>query len=78
MAEKHQKGVELHPLSLITIHTSEEQDVTDEELYLRGRAVQLATTQEADIGCVSAILNIMRSLRMEGICDMKFDYVDGQ
>ena len=66
MAEKHQIGDELHPLSLITMHTSEEQDVTDEELYLRGRAVQLANALEADIGCVNAIVNIMRTLRMEG------------
>ena len=78
LAEKHQTGDELHPLSLITMYTSEQQDVTDKELYLRGRAVQLANAQEADIGCVNAIVNIMRTLRMEGICDMKFDYGDGQ
>ena len=78
LAEKHQIGDELHPLSLITMHTSEEQNVSDEELYLRGRAVQLADTQEADIGCASAIVNIMRTLRTEGVCDMKFDYSDGQ
>ena len=78
MAEKYQIGDELHPLSLITMHTSKEQVVTDEELYLRGRAVQLASTQESGIGCVKAIVNIMRTLRMEGICNMKFDYSDGQ
>ena len=72
-------GDELHPLSLITMHTSEEQDVTDEELYLRGRAVQLANSQRADIDCVSAIVNIMKTLKTEGIHDMmKFDYSDGQ
>ena len=78
LAEKHQIGDELHPLSLITMQTSEEQDVADEELYLRGRAVQLANDQEEDIGCVSAIVNIMKTLKMEGICNMKFDYGDGQ
>ena len=79
MAEKHQIGDELHPLSLITMHTSEEQDVSDEELYLRGRAVQLAKTQEAEIDCVSAIVNIMKTLKTEGIHDMmKFNYSDGQ
>ena len=79
LAEKHQTGDELHPLSLITMHTSEEQDVSDEELYLRGRAVQLAKTQEAEIDCVSAIVNIMKTLKTEGIHDMmKFDYSDGQ
>ena len=78
MAEKHQIGDELHPLSLITMLTSEEQYATDEELYLRGRAVQLANTQEADIGCVTAIVNIMETLKMEGISDIKFDYSDGQ
>ena len=71
-------GDELHPLSLITMHTSEKQDVTDKELFLRGRAVQLGNTQGADIDCVNAIVNIMRTLKMEGICDMKFDYGDGQ
>ena len=79
LAEKHQIGDELHPLSLITMHTSEEQDVSDEELYLRGRAVQLAKTQEAEIDCVSAIVNIMKTLKTEGIHDMmKFNYSDGQ
>ena len=71
-------GDELHPLSLITMHTSEEQDVTDEELYLRGRAVQLANSQRADIDCVSAIVNIMKALKTEGILNIKFDYGDGQ
>ena len=71
-------GDELHPLSLITMHTSEEQDVTDEELYLRGRAVQLAKSQRADIDCVSAIVNIMKALKTEGILNIKFDYGDGQ
>ena len=78
LAETHQTGDELHPLSLITMHTSEKQDVTDKELFLRGRAVQLGNTQGADIDCVNAIVNIMRTLKMEGICDMKFDYGDGQ
>ena len=78
LAEKHQIGDELHPLSLITMHTSEEQDVSDEELYLRGRAVQLAKTQEAEIDCVSAIVNIMKALKTEGILNIKFDYGDGQ
>ena len=78
LAEKHQTGDELHPLSLITMLTPEEQDVTDEELFLRGRALQLANTQQGDIGCVNAIVNIMRTLKLEGICNMKFDYDDGK
>ena len=78
LAEKHQIGDEQHPLSLITMYTAEKQGVTDEDLYLRGRAVQLGNTEEADIDCVSAIVNIMRTLKTEGICDMKFDYGDGQ
>ena len=78
LAEEHQIGDELHPLSLITMYTAEKQDVTDEDLYLRGRAVQLGNTEEADIDCVSAIVNIMRTLKTEGICDMKFNYGDGQ
>ena len=78
MAEKHQIGDELCPLSLITMHTSKEQDVADEELYLRGRAVQIANSQRADIDCVSAIVNIMKALKTEGILNIKFDYGDGQ
>ena len=78
LAEKHQIGDEQHPLSLITMYTAEKQGVTDEDLYLRGRAVQLGNTEEADIDCVSAIVNIMRTLKTEGICDMKFNYGDGQ
>ena len=78
LAEEHQIGDELHPLSLITMYTAEKQDVTDEDLYLRGRAVQLGNTEEADIDCVNAIVNIMRTLKTEGICDMKFNYGDGQ
>ena len=78
LAEKHQTGDELHPLSLITMHTSKEQDVADEELYLRGRAVQLANSQKGDIDCVSAIVKIMKTLKTEGMSNIKFDYGDGR
>ena len=78
MAEKHQTGDELHPLSLITMHTPKEQDVADKELYLRGRAVQLANSQKGDIDCVSAIVKIMKTLKTEGMSNIKFDYGDGR
>ena len=77
MAKKYQTGGKPQPVSLITMHTPEGLEVSEEELYLRGRVLQLGDDQREDLGCVDAILDIMRTLKSEGVENMKFEREDG-
>ena len=78
LAKKHQTGGNPQPVSLITMHTPEGLEVTEEELFLRGRVIQLGDEQRVDLGCVDAILDIMRILKSEGVENMKFEREDGK
>ena len=78
MAKKHQTGGNPQPVSLITMYTPEGLEVTEEELFLRGRVIQLGDGQRVDLGCVDAILDIMRILKSEGVENMKFERKDGK
>ena len=78
LAKKHQTGGKTSPVSLITMHTPEGLEVTEEELYLRGRVLQLGDEQREDLSCVDAILNIIRTLKSEGLENMKFEKDDGK
>ena len=78
MAKKHQTGGNPQPVSLITMYTPEGLEVTEEELFLRGRVIQLGDGQRGDLGCVDAILDIMRILKSEGVENMKFEREDGK
>ena len=77
MAKKHQTGGNPQPLSLITMHTPEGLHATEEELYLRGRVLQLGDEQRVDLGCVNAILDIVKTLKSEGVENMNFEREDG-
>ena len=77
MAKKHQTGGNPQPLSLITMHTPEGLQITEEELYLRGRVLQLGDEQRVDLGCVNAILDIVKTLKSEGVENMNFEREDG-
>lgn len=77
MAKKHQTGGNPQPISLITMHTPEGLQITEEELYLRGRVLQLGDEQRVDLSCVDAILDIMETLKSEGVENMKFEREDG-
>ena len=60
------------------MHTPEGLEVSEEELYLRGRVLQLGDEQREDLSCVDAILNIIRTLKLEGLENMKFERDDGK
>ena len=78
LALKHQTGGKTQPVSLITMHTPEGLEVTEEELYLRGRVLQLGDEQREDLSNVDAILDIIRTLKLEGLENMKFERDDGE
>ena len=69
---------EPQPLSLITMFTPEGLDVTDEELFLRGRAVQLGHSQRGEENCVEVIVDIVKQLRLEGLERLTFEREDGR
>ena len=78
LARKHQIKSEPQPLSLITMLTSgEDLKVTDEELSLRGRAIQLSQSARGEEDCVEAITGIMNILRLEGLDKLQFEREDG-
>ena len=68
---------ESQPVSLITMYSPEGLEVTEEEIYLRGRVIQLGNHQGDDLSCVDAICDIMRTLRLEGVENIKFERDDG-
>ena len=59
------------------MHTPEDLEVTEDELYLRGRVLQLGDQQGGDLSCVDAILDIMRVLKMESVENVQFERGDG-
>ena len=77
LAKKHQTSGESQPVSLITMHSPEGLDVTEEDLYLRGRVLQLGNQQGNDLSSVDAICDIMKTLRLEGVENIKFEKEDG-
>ena len=78
LARKHQMRGEPQPLSLITMLTSGEGlNVTEEELSLRGRAIQLSHSERGERDCVEAITGIMKILRLEGVDKLQFEREDG-
>ena len=77
MATKYQTVGQPQPASLVTMYTPEGLEVTEEELYLRGRVLQLGDQQGEDLSCVDSILDLMRTLRLEGVENVKFDTEDG-
>ena len=78
MAKMHQTKGKSQPLSLITMLTSGEMlKATDEELALRGRAIQLSNSLGTEVDCVEAITDIIRILRLEGIENLDFERSDG-
>ena len=78
LAKKHQTRGKPQPPSLISMHTPEGLEVTEEELCLRGRVLQLGDEQRTDLGCVDAILDILQTLKLEGLENMRFERDDGK
>ena len=77
LAKRHQAEGELQPISLITMLTPTNLNVTEEEAVLRGRVLQLGLSQRSEADCTEAIVDIMRTLRREGADKVKFEREDG-
>ena len=72
LAEQHQKTGDPEPISLMTIYTPVGLNVTEAELSMRGRAIQLADRFGKETSEVDAIREIMEVLRQEGLDEVDF------
>ena len=72
MVEQHQKNGEPEPISLLTMFTPSSLIITDTEIALRGRAVQLGSRFGRETSGVDAIKEIMGVLRQEGFEEVEF------
>ena len=79
LVQRHQMGGEPKPLSLLTMYTPTDVDVSKEEEILRERAIQLGKAMSPGMDGVRAIAEIMSVLKSEGIGDCgTFDLEDGR
>ena len=72
LVEQHQKNGEPEPISLLTMFTPSSLIITDTEIALRGRAVQLGSRFGRETSGVDAIKEIMGVLRQEGFEEVEF------
>ena len=78
LTQQHQMGGKAQPISLMTMCTPAGLHVSEEENFLRERAVQLGKTMGQERSAVEAIVEIMETLRGEGINNLRFDLADGR
>ena len=79
LVQRHQMEGEPKPLSLLTIYTPTDVEVSEEEQFLRGRAIQLGKAMSQGMDGVRAIAEIMGVLNSEGISGIvRFPLVDGR
>ena len=71
LAKKHQMSGEPEPLSLIVMYTPHDVVVSEEELYLRGRAIQLCQGYAENTSTVEAIKEIGEQLMLEGLGNLE-------
>ena len=73
---RHQVKGSPQPISCVTMFTPEGLVVSDDEQYLRGRALQLGETFGEE-SAEHAIVEIMRVLKSEGMNNLMFERDDG-
>ena len=73
LAKKHQMDGPAQPLSLIIMHTPDGIQASREEIYLRGRAVQLSQMFSEGASTTEAIKYIGRKLMEDGLGDVRVD-----
>ena len=66
------------PLSLLTMFTPSGIQVSDEERFLRERAVQLGETRGLEVECVDAVVEIVEVLLNEGLNSIAFEADDAR
>ena len=78
LVQRHQMRGQPKPLSLITLYTPAGLLVTDEEQFLRERAISLGETKRSGISCVDAIVQITQVLLGEGLNNLQFEEDDAR
>ena len=78
LRQQHQMKGKPEPISLMTMCTPAGLVVSEEEHFLRERAVQLGKTMRQERSAVEAIVEIMGTLRGEGIDNLRFNLEDGR
>ena len=78
LARDHQMRGKPRPLSLLTMFTPSGIQVSDEERFLRERAVQLGETRGLEVECVDAVVEIVEVLLNEGLNSIAFEADDAR
>ena len=73
LAKKHQMDGSSQPLSLIIMYTPDGFQASRDEMYLRGRAIQLGQTFSEGASTIEAIEYVGRKLMEEGLGDVDMD-----
>ena len=66
------------PLSLLTLFTPSGIPVSDEERFLRERAVQLGEMKGSEVDCAEAVVQIVEVLLNEGLNNVTFEVEDAR
>ena len=78
LVRQHQRDGKPEPLSLLTMCSPAGLHVSAEELLLRERAIQLGKNIAEEVTTVEAIVEIMETLKVEGIDNLCFEKEDGR
>ena len=78
LAQLHQMGGKPQPLSLLTMCTEAGLHASEEELFLRERAIQLGKNIRQEVTTVEAIVELMGTLKNEGIANLVYEVEDGR
>ena len=74
LAQKHQMDGPSQPLSLVIMHTPKGLQGSRDEMYLRGRAVQLCEVISGETSSIEAVKEVGRKLMDEGLGDVEIDH----
>ena len=68
LAQQHQSGGSLQPLSMVLLFTPKEVTATTEEMYFRRRAMELSEEMANEVLWEDAIVSVVYQLIKEGLC----------
>ena len=73
LAQKHQMDGPSQPLSLVIMYTPKGMQASRDEMYLRGRAVQLCEVISGETSSIEAVKEVGKKLIEEGLGDVEID-----
>ena len=74
LAQKHQMNGPSQPLSLVIMHTPKEMRASRDDIFLRGRALQLGGMISGGRNSTDAVTEVGRRLMEEGLGDVEIDH----